>query len=225
MGNDVDVDNLNDNPWLTSLPAKAQVELIKMAKFKSYVQGQLVHSKGSQADGLYCVISGEVRISATTLNGEEIVFTRVQASSWFGEIALLDGGNRTHDGHASTDTKIAILPKQAVMKACQKYPDVYQALVKLLCMHSRQAFDAINDLLLFTPAQRMAKIILGRLKLSDNKDFKLKQEELGAMVGVSRQSANKILKAWEAQGWIKRNYGGLSITDKHKLYEMLGDHL
>jgi CRP/FNR family cyclic AMP-dependent transcriptional regulator len=219
----VGIDNLNNNPWLISLPANAQVELIKMARFKHYVKDQLVHRKGSQADGLYCVISGEVRISATTLKGDIIVFTRVQTSSWFGEIALLDGGNRTHDGHASMDTIIAILPKQAVMQACQKYPDVYQALVTLLCMHSRQAFDAINDFLLFTPAQRMAKIILERLKASENKELKIKQEELGAMVGISRQSANKILKAWEIQGWIKRNYGGLSITHMHKLYEILGD--
>jgi CRP/FNR family cyclic AMP-dependent transcriptional regulator len=121
------------------------------------------------------------------------------------------------------ETKIAILPKQAVMQACQKYPDVYQALVTLLCKHSRQAFDAINDFLLFTPAQRMAKIILKRLNVSGNKELKLKQEELGAMVGISRQSANKILKAWEIKGWIKRNYGGLSITHTHKLYEILGD--
>jgi hypothetical protein len=47
---------------------------------------------------------------------------RFHSSSWFGEIALLGDGNRTLDGHASMNTKTAILPKQGVMQACQNPP-------------------------------------------------------------------------------------------------------
>lgn len=42
-------------------------------------------------------------------------------------------------------------------------------------------------------------------------DLHMPQEELGAMLSISRQSVNKELKAWERQGWVRVEYGRLVI--------------
>ncbi len=215
------IEQLSHTPWLTGLSPEARKKLLTIAKFRRFVTNQRVHSKASTADGLYGVISGEVRVSATTLSGEEIVFARISPGDWFGEIALLDGGRRTHDAIATIETEIAILPKQEIMNICDNYPDVYRALVKMLCAHSREAFNAIDDFLFFTPAQRMAKIIIAQLKITQGNCLPLKQKELGAMIGISRQSTNKILKKWESHGWIHRGYGQLKIINENKFIEML----
>lgn len=213
--------DLNHNPWLAELSDEAREKLVQTVLFRRFVENQQVHSKMSPADGLYGVVDGEVRMSATTPNGEEIVFTRAQPGSWFGEIALLDGGVRTHDAHATTESQIAILPRGPLLKICDQYPDVYRSLVKLLCLHCRQAFNAIDDFLLFTPAQRMARRILERLNEGSSNYLPLNQYEIGAMIGISRQSANKILKAWEQEGKIERGYGGFTVVDRARLGELL----
>jgi len=218
------IEQLTDNPWLRELSSEAQESLLHIARFRRYAENQQIHSKTSTADGLYAVVSGQVRISATTPNGEELVFARIQSGGWFGEIALLDGGQRTHDAHAVVETEIAIFPKQAVIQIYEKYPDVYRSLVKLLCEHCRQAFNAINDFLLLTPEQRMAKNILIRLNTGSDNYIPVKQQELGAMIGISRQSTSKILKSWEAQRWIQKRYGGLEILDINELQDLLKDY-
>jgi len=212
-GKNMQVDELVDNPWLAQLSMDSRQALLKVIKHRSFLKNQCVHSKMSPGDALYCVLSGEVRISATTSSGEEIVFTRFKHGQWFGEISLLDGGSRTHDAYTTEESELAIIPKHLVVKIYQKHPDVYQALVNLLCLHSRQAFSAIDDFLLFTPAQRMARAILTRLKQSQDRTLSLTQKELGAVAGISRQSANKILKQWQNQGWITRGYHSLTIED------------
>lgn len=212
--------DLNHNPWLAELSDEAREKLVKTVILRRFVENQQVHSKMSPADDLYGVVDGEVRMSATTPNGEEIVLTRSQAGSWFGEIALLDGGVRTHDAHATTESQIAILPRTPLLKICEQHPDVYRSLVRLLCLHCRQAFNAIDDFLLFTPAQRMARRILERLNESGGNHLPLNQYEIGAMSGISRQSANKILKTWEQQGRIQRGYGGFTVTNRARLSEL-----
>jgi len=215
------VDQLADNPWLAQLSTGSRQELLKVVKQRSFLKNQCVHSKMSSGDALYCVLSGEVRISATTSSGEEIVFTRFKHGQWFGEISLLDGGSRTHDAYTTQASELAVIPKSLVVQIYQQHSDVYQALVNLLCLHSRQAFSAIDDFLLFSPAQRMARIILTRLNESDDQSLSLTQQELGAQVGVSRQSANKILKQWQAQGWITRGYNEIRIEDEVALMDII----
>jgi CRP-like cAMP-binding protein len=208
------IERLINNPWLAELSPESRQSLLKIVRFRHYVEHQQVHNELSVADGLYGVVSGQVRVSATTQSGEELVFAQIFPGGWFGEIALLDGGQRTHDAHATMDTEIAILPKQAVIQIYEKHPDVYRALVKLLCEHCRQAFEAINDFLLLTPAQRMAKTILTRLEVSSGNYLPVKQQELGAMIGISRQSTSKILKAWESQGLIQKSMAGWQYWKK-----------
>lgn len=208
---------LINNPWLDSLSIIARDELLSKVRVKHFKEGQRVHSKSSLADGLYCVISGEVKISTTTLNGEELVLTRILPDNWFGEIALLDGGERTHDAHTTKISEIAVIPKAAILHACNKYPEVYVALTKLLCKHTRLAFLAIENFLTFKPAQRIAKTLLYRQQSNQSSFIEIKQSELGRMVGISRQSTNKILKNWEQLGIIKRAYGGVEIIDQSRL--------
>ena len=211
------IDLLTNNEWLAVLPSEARGLLIKAAKVRRFKENQSVQAKGEPADGLYGVLSGEVRVSANTFSGDEIVFTRMLPGQWFGEIALLDGGTRTHDAHTLVESELAILPKQAVMDLCASVPEVYQAMVLLLCDHCRQAFTAVDDLLVYSPEQRLAKRLLQRAKDSNRLAIEISQQELGSLIGISRQSTNKILKSWESKGWIVRVYRGLEIINADAL--------
>lgn len=219
------IEKLRQNAWLAGLSDNARDILLRAAKMRHYAASQRVLTKHAGPEGLYGVVSGEVRMSAATVNGGEVVFTRLRPGDWFGEIALLDGGDRTHDGHAAVDTNIAILPKQTVLQLCDQYPEVYKALVALLCLHCRQAFSAIDEFLLYTPTQQMARRVLHLVDIHAQNVLPLSQSELGAMVGISRQSANKILKNWEASGIIQRQYGGIKILNISKLEAMFVDKL
>ena len=123
---------------------------------------QRVHGKGEPADGLYGLLDGEVRVSASTFAGDQILFARLLPGQWFGEIAVLDEGARTHDSHAIVDSLLAIVPNHAIRRICERYPAVYHALVALLCEHCRLAFSAIDEFLVLSPEQRLSRRLLQR---------------------------------------------------------------
>ena len=211
---------LASNEWLGSLPETAREELIKAAKVQRYHAGQRVQGKGEAADGLYGLLSGEVRVRASTYGGHEIVFTRLFPGNWFGEIAILDGGLRTHDAHATVESQLAILPKRPLLALCDQFPAVYRALVSLLCTHCRMAFSAVDDFLVYSPEQRLANRLLLAAEVP-RKRISMSQEELGALIGVSRQSINKILRKWEQRGWILRGYRALEVMDVDSLRRLV----
>jgi CRP/FNR family cyclic AMP-dependent transcriptional regulator len=217
----IDREALDDNPWLAALPVDARAELISAAKIRRFGKNERVHNKGGEADGLYGLLRGEVRVSATTFSGDEIVFTRLSPGEWFGEIAILDGGLRTHDSHTAAASDIAILSRPVLLRVCGRHREVYGALVSLLCEHCRLAFSAIDEFLVYSPEQRMAGRLLERLPLAGNPRVMISQMELGSLVGISRQSTNKILKRWELRAWIKRSYRGIDVCDTTALRGLL----
>ncbi|MEM9302835.1 MAG: Crp/Fnr family transcriptional regulator [Pseudomonadota bacterium] len=205
--------HLAQNDWLSGLPEAARHDLIDAARIRRFAAEERVQGKGQPADGLYGLLEGEVRISATTFAGDEILFTRLVPGQWFGEIAVLDGGVRTHDAHAIVGSTLAVVPSHAILGICERYPAVYRALVALLCEHCRLAFSAIDEFLVYSHEQRLSRRVLQRCPEGVGSRVTISQQEMGALIGVSRQSINKILKAWEARGWIRRVYRGLEVLD------------
>lgn len=214
---------LQNDPWLTQFPAEAQAEMISASLFKQFHRGSVIHRKGDAPAGLIRVLKGRVRAGATTTTGAEFLLTTVVEGEWFGEISILDGKPRTHDAFAHDDCEIALFPVAALMGLCEKYPQVQNGLVMLLCGHCREAFKALDDFLLLSPEQRLAKRLLEiDERQGGSNQITMSQQDLSDLLGVSRQSINKILKSWERAGIVARKYRGLCLTSPSRL-EQIGN--
>jgi hypothetical protein len=73
--------------WFDTLPEYVRDDVLARARKRTLNNGQRLYSRGDDADGLYCVCKGAVRISGISGDG----------STWFGEVSLLDGLPRVHD--------------------------------------------------------------------------------------------------------------------------------
>jgi CRP-like cAMP-binding protein len=118
------------------------------------------------------------------------------------------------------DTEIVLLPQQRFQSLLQQQPELYPHFVKMLCGKLRLAFSHIDDIAFLPLAERLAKQLLTLADIHGEDTaagrrirLHLPQEDLGRMLGTSRQSVSKILKRFEAQGWIAVAYGHITICD------------
>lgn len=210
--------------WLAQLSDEARDKMFAAAHLHHFIAGQLVHSKGDSADGLYAIVSGEIKFSSTTIDGNEIILTRLTAGNWFGEVALLDGGERSYDVHTTVESLLVSIPKSSIDKICRHHVEVYRALVYLNCQHVRQAFAALNEFLSLNAEQRLVKRLFDQYPLLKKHSFlAIGQQEMANNIGVSRQSINKILRGWQKLKWIKRCYGGIEILSVAGLKTLLNE--
>jgi CRP/FNR family transcriptional regulator, cyclic AMP receptor protein len=206
------------NPWFTDLPAPVIKRITDMAQRRRFADGGLIHHKGDEPSGLFGVVSGSVKVSSTLPDGREAILTYLEPGQWFGEIALFDGRARTHDAWAVGSAELLHLPRPMFNRMLADMPELYPHFIRLLCTRVRAAFAFIEDSALLPLPARLAKRVLqlaeaygsarGKLTVID---LHMPQEELGAMLSISRQSVNKELKAWERQGWVRVEYGRLVI--------------
>src|SRR5258707_13324666 len=90
-------------------------QLLAHARIAQYRHGEVIFHKASPGTGMMAVLAGQVRISAPSADGREIVLNMINAGEIFGEIALLDGKDRNSDALAQTDCELLIIERRSFM--------------------------------------------------------------------------------------------------------------
>jgi CRP-like cAMP-binding protein len=194
--------------------------LLKYSRVEHYPVGQEIFAKGSPGDSMMLVMRGSVKISSISLAGKEIVLNIIKAGEIVGEIAVLDGGERSGDAVAMEDCELLVLNRRDFMPFLENHADICLLLIKILCKRLRRTSEQVEDLLFRHLEGRIAKALLqlseqaGRPEVEGRMlELHLSQSELGNIVGSSRESVNKQLQAWHRAGFIDLAKGSILIRN------------
>jgi CRP-like cAMP-binding protein len=205
---------------LGKLTAAELDALVTYSRVEHYAAGDEIFAKGAPGQSMMAVLCGTVRISSISLTGKEIAFNVIGSGEIFGEIAVLDGGERSGDAIAMTDCELLVLRRRDLMPFLENHADICLSLIKVLCQRLRRTSEQVEDLLFRHLESRIAKALLqladhpDRLDLRGRRlDLHLSQRELGIIVGSSRESVNKQLQIWHRAGLIELAKGAIVIRD------------
>ncbi len=200
--------------------------ILAHARVVKYAAGSQIVAKGDPGDSMMAVLQGRVSIDAPSPDGRQMVLSELGAGSVFGEIALLDGKERTADVVAQSDCEILIVPRRSLWSLLERRPDLCIDLMLVLCDRLRRTNEQVEDLAFLHLESRMAKALLRLLeegaagrRRADPMAVKISQRALGERVGGSRESVNKHLNAWKDLGIVSIEKGAIVILDVAALAE------
>lgn len=195
-------------------------EFLARSHIEQYAAKQEIFAKGSPGQSMMAVLRGSVKVSTWSPDGREVVFNTMEAGDIFGEIALLDGRERSADATALSDCEILVLYRRDFLPFLRRHPDLCIALLEVLCQRLRHTSEQVEDVLFETLGSRVAKLLLRLAHLEDGMRepaVRVTQGELGHMVGGARESVNRHLQAWQKAGLIEVLKGSIVIRDAGRL--------
>jgi CRP-like cAMP-binding protein len=159
-----------------------------------------------------------------TSEGRELSFDHAGPGHVFGEIATLDGGERTAGATAISRVQAMALPQEVMLELIGRNPKVAMAAIRFLCQRLRDTDQKFEAIALYRIEVRLARLMLSVLKLQsvtpkDGKarlDLGMSQSELGLLIGASRPKVNMALTALEDMGAITKS-GSAYICDIEEL--------
>jgi len=191
--------------------------LLAHAHVERFAAGTEIFAKGSPGQSMMAVLSGSVKITSSSPEGREIVFNIMGPGEIFGEIALLDGLERSADLIALTDCELLVILRRDFLPLLQRRADLCIMLLELLCQKLRRTSEQVEDVSFEHLNSRVAKALL---RLADPAAaggkpavLRVTQRELGHMVGGSRESVNRLLQAWQKTGLVELGKGTIAIRD------------
>jgi CRP/FNR family cyclic AMP-dependent transcriptional regulator len=217
---------LRSHPFFSGLDDRIVERLIPHALTRKVKKGTLLFRKGDVGTNLYAVCAGAVRVSAPSDEGKDAVFNLIVPGEIFGEIAFLDGGPRTADAVMIESGELMIIERRDFLPLLHDYPKLALRLLEILCGRLRRTSEQVEDIVFLGLKARLAKALLYLYEHSSStpgQKLRVTQREISQLIGVSRESANKQLRSWQRQKWVRLERGGISILSldvlKRLIYE------
>jgi CRP-like cAMP-binding protein len=150
-------------------------------------------------------------------DGRPTSFTGIPSGGWFGEGSLLKDEPRRYDIVALRDSTVAYVPRATFMALLDESVAFNRFLLVQLNERLGQFIGMVEHDRLLGPDARLARGLAGLfnplLYPGIGPTLPISQEELGQLVGLSRQRVNRGLKVLEARGLLRIEYGAVTVLD------------
>jgi len=213
---------LRKHPYFCDLDPEAFDQLCRYAKHTTLKRGSAIFSKGDPGNSLVAVIRGTVKISISSAEGRSAILNLIGAGEIFGEVALLDGLARTADATANTDCEIFVIDRREFLPFVRSQPALAMKFIELLCARLRWTSDQVEQVILQDLPGRLASALIRltekhKLAPGGRRTIAITQQEISEMVGMTRESINKQLRAWAARNWVRLEHGAIVVLDTESL--------
>jgi CRP-like cAMP-binding protein len=219
---------LRGHPFFKDLDSSVVDRLGPRVITTKFKKGAVIFRKGDVGSKLYAVAAGAVRISTPSEQGKDAIFNMIVPGELFGEIAFLDGEERTADAVAIEDSELLIIERRDFLPLLRDNPELALGLIKVLCARLRKTSEQIEDIVFLGLPNRLAKVLLhlnGKSSADPSRrKIQITQREISQMIGVSRESANKQLQDWQRRKWLKLERGGVVILAPKALHDIVAEH-
>ena len=135
---------LRSVPLFASLDDQTATALRRLLTFKDVPSGEQLFHKGDIGDAMYLVESGRVRISITDDDGHELTLAENAQGDFFGEMALIDGRQRSADAHVVEDARLAVLARQDFLSFVRSSPDMALEMLAALTDRLRRTDELLR---------------------------------------------------------------------------------
>lgn len=211
--------------WLAGCQPHTLDILLANAFLVRFRKGSVISMRGEPHLHLSIVIEGSVAMSHGTLRGRRFVSTITPPGEPFGFVGLIDGKGSIHEIRAHEPTLLLRVPKVDLTRAMQMDTVVLDSVLLLLSQRLRGLQSSLFEASMLPLATRLARLLmlLSRRYGVRQEDgghvigLRVAQDDLAAMLGVTRQRLNMELKRMERERVLKLSYARIVLLDETKL--------
>jgi len=200
-------DVLKGVPFFSELSEAALDQLLEHSRTLRLRRNTILMSEGETGESMYIVCSGSVKIFVSDQDGREIVLYIEGPGSHIGEISLLDDEPRTASAITLEATTVFAIPKAGFVSCLEQNPEVALSIIRSMTHRLRRATDAIRSLALDNVYQRLASKLRQLSIIEDGVHLlprRFSNQELGEMIGASREMVGKIVNDLAKGGYIEQ---------------------
>ena len=177
---------------------------------RRYPNRSVIIYAGDESDALYYIIEGSVTVVSEDDDGREMVLAYLNAGDFFGEMGLFgtETSERSAWIRARGQCEVAEISYGKFRQVAKEDPDILFQLASQMALRLRRTSDMVTRLAFMDVSGRIARTLLDLCKQPDamthpdGMQIRITRQELGRIVGCSREMVGRVLKNLEQQNLI-----------------------
>lgn len=191
-------------------------EIASSGVVRQFPKNVVLINEGDQSGSLFIVVSGKVKVFASSASGKEVVIDFHGPGEYVGEMAL-DGAPRSASVVTVEPTTCAVVTRAQFRDFVLAHPDFALHLIEQLIKRLRTTTENVKSLALSDVYGRLARLLNALATETDGKFVvheKLTQQDIADRVGASRDMIGKLMKDLVAGGYLAVEDRTISILRK-----------
>jgi CRP-like cAMP-binding protein len=209
--------------FLGGLPEEERRAVHSRMVRRRYRRREIVFHEGDLGDRLYLVAKGRLLARVLTSDGDESALALHGVGDVLGEMIILSGNDRRSATVVALEAaELMSLSAADVMELRREFPSVDTALDQIVAERNRALLQLLQEARYLPADKRVLRRIISLEPYFDagptgQVEIRITQEDLAAMAGTTRPTANRALQRAEAAGAISIARRRLTIADPELL--------
>ena len=192
---------------------------------RRFGRDEVVFHEGEVGDTLHVIEKGRVLVEVSTARGDIAALSVRGPRDVIGELAIVGDGRRSARVTTLEPTETLSLTKEILDDLRKDDPRVDRYLLELLAQKIQESTAQLIEVLFVGVEKRVLRVVERLADAFDDGDgrpvvLRVRQEDIAAMAGTRRQTANRPLKTAEAAGAIALRRGRVEVLDRDALSAM-----
>ena len=196
-----------------------------------YKKGQTLFVQGTHPFGLYCISTGNIKLTKTGVDGKETIVRIVNAGDILGHRSLFTDEDFGKTATAMEDTEVCFIDKKYILSLMEKNPSVALNIINKLSRDMGNAENKLTSLHQKNVRERLAELLLSLKATHGVKekdrwrlDLKLTREEMATMIGTANETLIRFMTEFKDAGIIEQEGKVIFIKDEDELLNWANIH-
>ncbi len=194
-----------------------------------YQPGMLLFSEKATPQGIFIVVSGEVKLSINSSDGKRLILSIAKAGEVLGLSSVLSGLPSEMTAEVLYPSRIAIVERDQFIAFMGRHPEVYQVVTQELSLQYKVACEQLRTVALSGSApEKLARLLLDwsengqKTEAGTRFRFSLTHEEIGEFIGASRETVTRTLSTFKSRRLVAFHGSILEIPSRVALEDLAG---
>ncbi len=200
--------------------------LERAARQRKYPKGSTVYLPADAADSALLLADGRVRLSSTTFEGKQSILAFIEAGELFGELSVIDAGEREERAEAVVNSVIFLIPGNDLRSLMEESAALSLGITKLIGLRRKRIERRLKNLLFHSNRERLTHLLS---ELTEQYGvattegieigLRLSHQDMAAVIGATRETVTTLLGDMQHEGLLKISRQKLVLLDVPKLLQ------
>lgn len=187
---------------------KQPASYLAAAHKRKFPKNSTIIYAGDQSDCIYYIMKGSVTVLIVDPEGKEMIVAYLNEGDFFGEMGLFEE-TRSAWVKAKTDCEVGEMSYKKFNEITAAEPDILFEVSSQMASRLRKTTQKVGDLAFLDVTGRVARSLLDlsqqpdAMTHPDGMQIRITRQEIGRIVGCSREMVGRVLKTLEENGLVQ----------------------
>ena len=198
------------------------------ARVRKFPRNSPIYLPADNADGVMLLASGRVKICSFTHDGKQAIIALIEPGELFGELAILQAGQREEYAEAAEASTLILLPADELRQMMEELAHLTLGITKLVGLRRRRIERRLKNLLFRSNRERLVHLLLELAEQYGKRtpqgvllDIRLSHQDLASIIGSTRETVTVVLGELQNEGQLELGRRKITLCHLERLAQSI----